>query len=482
MRDVLEAAGWPGDASLSSPEYQAFEAWQGLLGEFASLDAAAGEISYGDAVARMEELAEDSGFQPQDPGAPIQIMGALEAAGARFDALWICGATDEAWPAPAHPHPFLPLSLQQEHRLPHSSPDREMEFAVRTFARLRSSAPRIVVSWAGRAGDVELRPSPLIEAIPHERLNAAPRARVLEEVECFADDVAPPLETAAPKGGTRILERQSACPFQAFAYLRLGAQPLEAAEPGLSAADRGSAIHEALRLFWEEVRDQATLLGLTPAKCARPPGARAAVALRKPFRDSQHEFDARFRELEIERFTKILVEWAELEKTRAPFRVAFSERERTIALAGLNLAARIDRVDELPDGRQVILDYKATAPSVAAWGGERPDEPQLPLYAISNDAPVAALAFAQVGPDGLRFRGLAASEEILPGVKAADSMAAQIVDWRRVLEPIAASFRDGFAAVDPKKRGATCERCRLTSLCRVHEMPPADAEEPDAEA
>jgi probable DNA repair protein len=483
FREALTAAGWPGNRVLSSAEYQVFEAWDRLLHDFASLDAPAGNMASGEAIARLAELAADAQFQPQDPGAPVQIMGALEAAGAQFDALWIAGATDETWPAPSHPHPFLPLSMQREHRLPHSSPEREYEFAAGAFARLRSSAQRIVVSWARRAGDVDLRPSPLIAGLPEIPPPVSARgARSPLTLEQIVDETAPPLETTQPRGGTRVIERQSACPFQAFAYLRLNAQPLDSAELGLSAAGRGIAIHEALRLFWEAVRDHATLVAMDEASLRGTALQAVTAALGRPFRDSQHEFDRKFRELETTRLTQILLDWAELEKTRAPFRVAFSERERTIPIAGLELAARVDRVDELPDGRQVILDYKATAPSVAAWFGDRPGEPQLPLYAISNEAPVAALAFAQVGPDGLRFKGYATADGILPGVRSfPESARKQIEEWRRVLEPLARSFLEGAAQVDPRNGGATCELCRLTPLCRIHEIA-AVTEEADADA
>jgi len=57
----------------------------------------------------------------------------------------------------------------------------------------------------------------------------------------------------------------------------------------------------------------------------------------------------------------------------------------------------------------------------------------------------------------------------------------EIAGWRRVLEPIAASFAGGFAAVDPKKR-SKCEQCGLTSLCRIHETPAGDPEDTDGEA
>lgn len=481
FKAIFEAAGWPGDRVLSSAEYQVFESWTSLLHDFASLDLTAGPLSYGEAVARVHELALDTQFQPQDTGAPVQIIGALEAAGARFDALWICGATDDTWPAPAHPHPFLPLTLQKEQRLPHSSPEREAEFAIRTFTRLRASAPRLMVSWGHRAGDVQMRPSPLIAGLVAEPVVAANTQRVRAQLEQLRDESGPELENLQPRGGTTILKLQSRCPFQAFADLRLGARPLEGAELGLSPADRGSVIHEALRLFWEGVRDHATLLALDPEALHASAERAVIAALRRPFRDSSHNFDKRFRELEIRRLTGILEDWAELEKTRAPFKVAFSERERTIHIAGLEIEARIDRVDELPDGRQVILDYKATAPSINAWWGERPDEPQLPLYAIANDAPVAALAFAQVGPEGFKFKGLAADGTVLPGIKADDrGLTGQIEEWRRVLEPIARSFRTGRAAVDPKDGLTTCEQCRRMSLCRIHETSPGAIEDIDA--
>lgn len=485
FQDVLSAAGWPGDRVLRSAEFQVLEAWKELLRLFASLDATTRSMTCDDAVAQLEQLARETQFQPQDPGAPVQILGALEAAGARFDGLWVCGATDTVWPAPAHPHPFLPLSVQRDKGLPHSSPEREYAVAVRTFDRLQTSAPEIIVSWPRRAGDVELRRSPLIANLPDTEVRARARGREAVMLEQLLDLTAPTLETTRPRGGARLLKLQAACPFRAFAEVRLNAQPLDRAELGLSAADRGIAIHEALRVFWETVRDHATLTGMSGEQLRLTAETAVAAALEKVFRDSREDFDARFHDLEAVRLTSVLIEWAELEKERAPFTVAFNERERTIAIGGLELAARLDRIDQLTDGRQVILDYKTTAPSTNAWSGERPEEPQLPLYAISNEAPVAGIAFAQVGPEGLKFKGYAATAGILPGIRNPDRQGAdlkqEINSWRGALEQLAAAFREGNAAVDPKKGGATCEQCGLMPLCRIHEAG-AGREDADARA
>jgi probable DNA repair protein len=467
---MLEDAGWPGDRALSSAEYQVRQAWGQLLRTFSSLDAASEKLLFESAVVRLSELAAGTEFQPEDTGALVQILGPLEAAGARFDHLWICGADDSTWPAPAHPHPFLPLSIQREQRLPHSSPDREFEFAVRIFARLRASATQVIVSWPQQAGDVELRPSPLLAGVPHVAgLDTDTGDRPYLPVETVGDETAPPLGTTQPRGGTQVLRLQSACPFRAFADLRLGARPMDGTEIGLSPADRGRTVHKALEMFWDAVHDHAALVALSPPELTDTARRAATGAVRYVMREAPDDFDKRLRDLETARLTSVLVEWAGVERTRAPFQVAFSERERVVGIGGLALSARMDRVDHLPDGRQVIIDYKTNAPSVAAWSGDRPDEPQVPLYAISNEADVAAVAFAQVGSAGLRFRGFAANDRLLPGVKVI-ALADQVTEWRRILEPIARAFRDGIAAADPKNGSATCNECKLTSLCRIHEV------------
>ena len=62
------------------------------------------------------------------------------------------GLHDEALPAPANPNPFLPTSLQRQHRLPHSSAERELEFASTLMDRLLASAPDVVLSYPAIGG------------------------------------------------------------------------------------------------------------------------------------------------------------------------------------------------------------------------------------------------------------------------------------------------------------------------------------------
>jgi ATP-dependent helicase/nuclease subunit B len=148
------------------------------------------------------------------------------------------------------------------------------------------------------------------------------------------------------------------------------------------------------------------------------------------------------------------------------------ETERLIGIAGLQIRVRADRVDALPDGREIILDYKTGQLRSDVWEGERPDEPQLPLYCTTSDTPVAGAAFAQIRTGELRFRGLTATGAELPQltkmkINPAIPFDRQLVEWRRVLEDLAEDFRAGKAEVDPKP--GACDNCGLRGFCRIRE-------------
>jgi RecB family exonuclease len=119
-------------------------------------------------------------------------------------------------------------------------------------------------------------------------------------------------------------------------------------------------------------------------------------------------------------------------------------------------------VDELPDGRLVVLDYKTGASvSHKSWAEERIAEPQLPIYAALalRDGEVAAVCFAKVQAAEQKFIGIADSAEVLPGVCALDGArklfpedrfpdwAALIRHWQASITAIAAEIKAGEAAV-----------------------------------
>jgi ATP-dependent helicase/nuclease subunit B len=154
------------------------------------------------------------------------------------------------------------------------------------------------------------------------------------------------------------------------------------------------------------------------------------------------------------------------------------EDKRAVAIGGLGFNARLDRVDELADGRRIVIDYKTGSTSAGSMLGERPDEPQLPLYLVATEPDAAAVAFAQVRAGDMKFSGLARDADLLPGVKAfADSNFRDrhaswqdvVEAWRSDLARLAVAFAEGEAAVDPKQYPQTCRYCDVKPLCRIHE-------------
>ncbi len=474
--ELLGTLGWPGDRTLSSREYQVVEKLHSLLSSLAALDAALPPIDFEQALTRLRELAAASPFQVENEGAPVQIMGLLEASGLRFDYLWVMGLHDEALPAAANPNPFLPISLQREHKLPHSSAERELEFAVKLMDRLLASARHIVLSYPGSEGDRTLGPSPVVAGgrwlAASERVARFEWVRKMQaavEMEELHNETAPPVvaESMQP-GGAALFKDMAACPFRAFAKHRLGARALEGTDLGVNKKDQGNAVHKAMALIWSELGSLTRLKELAPEELGELISRSAVSAI-------QRLGGGIGRGLERRRLEKLLPQWLDIEKSRDWFTVVATEQERLVALGGLQIRTRADRVDQLASGREIILDYKTGIVKSGGWEGARPDEPQLLLYCATSASaePIAGAAFAQVRTGEFWFRGLTEDGVSLPAFKKMRletplPFGDQIEEWRRVLERLAEDYRSGLADVDPKPDA--CDLCGLRALCRIREF------------
>jgi probable DNA repair protein len=496
---ILDAAGFPGERALDSDEFQAIEKFQESLRELATLGGIAPRWTAQEARARLKQLCTDTVFQSASGDAPIQVLGILESAGLEFDHLWISGMTDEAWPITSRPHPLLPAALQRKAGMPQAAPETSLEVDRRITQAWRGAAREVVFSCASADGDRELLPSPLVAdlaespegslGVPEfgelgEALFVAGRAA--GAFEARSDAVAPRLGIEAAQGGTSILADQSACPFRAYAHFRLNAQALERPESGLGPAERGQLLHLLMARLWRELRDHETLVGIEASRLSQLVEEAAAHAVAKVQSDRPGRLEDRFAELERERLAKIAHGWLQIERGRPPFEVILREEKMTLAAGALELKGRIDRLDRLEGGGLAVIDYKSGQVSVSSWFGDRPDDPQLPLYVLAAREDVRAVAFARLKTGALGFAGLAREAGLLPGVetveknrsakKHAESWDALMRMWREQVDRLGGDFARGDARVDPKRALATCERCDLKPLCRVHERIGALAE------
>jgi ATP-dependent helicase/nuclease subunit B len=491
---ALQAAGWPGARALDSEEYQAHQAWGACLAELGRLEPLLGRVPWSAAIAQLREIAEQTLFQPQSLATGVQVMGALEAEGLEFDALWIAGFDDEHWPAAVRPHPFIPYALQRERGLPHASAAQELDYARRLTARWLAAAPEVVLSWPRQEQDRPLSPSPLLapwlaqaEELPAQALPRSWQAQPPQALESLLDAQAPPLpQDGRVQGGVRLIGDQALCPFRGFATHRLGAQRLEVPRPGISAADRGNLVHRVLEALWCELRDQQGLLALDAAQLEERVGAAVDAALTRLLREAPQRLRPGMRRLEDVRLRRLVAAWLEQEKLRLPFRVIELEGrppeqeqggDSEVEFEGLRLRLRRDRVDELQDGGRLVLDYKSGGRRKAPWTDERPEEPQLLIYALTGGG-VQAIAYGRLYAGAIGFEGIAATAEVAPGIAAwdgvkqtadAESWSALLGRWRGQLHTVAGEVREGWAAVLPKHPRQTCRDCDLHALCRVRE-------------
>ncbi len=463
---LLEAAGYPGERAPDSEEFQARAKFNAALAEFSRLGLVAGKMPAQKALRQLRRICADTLFQPETPDAPIQVAGILESAGLEFDCLWVSGLTEDAWPLVARPNPFLPVALQKKAGIPEAAAETSLALDRRITEGWLAAADEVVFSYPEKEEDRDLLPSPLIAAVPEGEVKTEEfsswRLSIFKSgrMETIPDGKAPQLNAKTIKGGVRVLTDQAACPFRAFARHRLAAEGLDAPSEGLDAMQRGQLLHALMAGIWKEAKTQEGLQSDLSSVISRS-AEQAVHAL---------NIEGRFAELEKQRLIRLAGEWLEIERQRKPFEVVQIEQKRPIAIGGLSFDGRIDRMDKLADGTHALIDYK-TGSRVTPndWLRERPDEPQLPLYAVTAEENVSAVAFAKLRTGDMKFAGLSMNEKEIPGVRQAKSWGGLIASWTAELEALASGYAQGAARVDPKKGFATCRYCDLQPLCRVHE-------------
>ena len=484
--NTLQLMGWPGDVALNSEEYQCLQHWQEILTTFTQLDLVKSTLTLSHGLQRLKQILQQHLFQVQTGETPIQVLGVLEAAGSPFDAMWIMGLNDQTWPAPADPNPYLPIQLQRQLDMPHASAKRELQFSQRMLQRFQHSANSLMFSHAEQAGDQHFLASPLIHSIPlitAESLPLTPRIDLASDLHTYKTfqyiDDSVGLAVSDPsqlRGGSFILKQQAACAFSAYANLRLYAEPLQQLHTGLDPLERGLLLHHVLELFWRQTQDHVTLIAYTEEQRQQLVTHCIETALKPLISSRPQLFKSRFKALEKQRLKTLVMQWLDREAERPAFKVQALEQWATFNVAGIPMYLRLDRIDQLQNGEVIVIDYKTSKTQIDDWFSDRPNEPQLPLYTLSNSE-ITGLVFAQIRIDNMGFKGLSRSETGLDNVLSFDNLEKpleatsweqQLQLWQRVLQDLAEQFRQGKATVDPKIPHLTCRHCPYPTFCRIN--------------
>lgn len=469
FRAFFGVFSFPGIKKLSSAQYQVCSAFDQALKTAAALSPSLEHMTASEAFHLFERVCQQQIFQPQRAAtARLDVLGMLEAEGARWDAVWILSLQDDVLPTVPKPNPMIPKAALLRVDAPRTDHRREFLWAEAMLKSLLETAPSITISWHAFAGEMPTKASPLIsqylaeaqwieldEVSELNSLQPQLAAESYAELEFLRDDYGPPVpDDALLSGGSRLIDLQAINPQWAFAAYRLH---MRAFDPypryELDRMQRGSFIHASLESFWNGVRAQSTLKSMSDDELKDKISDVVDDSAR-----SELLFDSEaLLKLEKEFAKSQLFHFLKLEQQRElAFTVAEVEKSAEIALSKIKIRVKIDRVDFLENNSYLYLDYKTgTLPNYKKnWYRERPIDLQLPLYAAYGEHPVnevGGVGFGGLKPKQMGFAGVGAVNWSYSGnskveEKTEADFAQQLSSWKGVLMDLADEIARGYAA------------------------------------
>ena len=304
--------------------------------------------------------------RPSGTGAPVRILGLLEARLTESDRVVLGGLNEGSWPPESRSDAWL--SRRMRLTLGLDLPERRIGLSAHDFAQL-INAREVVLSRAAKIGGAPSMPSRFIQrlaALAATRWDAVVTrgdrylnwARELDRPARIAAAPAPaptPPRAARPASlSVTEIEDWLRDPYTIYAKHVLRLRPLDEVDTEPGAAERGSIIHAAVGEF---TQNYAKALPADPAA--------ALISLAEPHFAALEDFpEARafwwprflriahwFARWDLERRVAIASLAAEIRGE-----IDITLREGTFKLSGI-----ADRIELCRDGRYIILDYKTGA-------------------------------------------------------------------------------------------------------------------------
>ena len=297
----------------------------------------------------------------------LSIWGPLEARLQRADLLVLGGLNEGTWPPSVETGPWLNRPMRAALGLP--QPERRIGLAAHDFVSALA-ANRVLITRSEREGGAPTVPSRWLARLDallgYEHGSTAPAPVYIQRGRHFVqwaeaidrpDGYYPwPRPRPTPPRSARptelyvtAIEQWRRDPYGLYARYILGLRLLDPLEAELGAADRGSALHDALDEFLK-----AYPSGLLPSDAVarfEAVGEQHLSALLAAPAERAFWWP-RFRRL---------VRWfvaTENRRRAAGVRLLGGETAGEIKLGPLTIKARADRIDEIEKGVWEIIDYK----------------------------------------------------------------------------------------------------------------------------
>ena len=128
----------------------------------------------------------------------------------------------------------------------------------------------------------------------------------------------------------------------------------------------------------------------------------------------------------------------------------------------------MDRLD-IVENETLVIDYKTGSVKSDVWLGDRPEDPQLPLYILASNPQPQGCAFASLKGNEQKFIGIS-NNHIIKGIKVADNWDLQLQDWQQSIDNLAQEFIQGKALLHSYNTAQFNFQAELIPLNRWHEQ------------
>ncbi|MDF2620460.1 MAG: double-strand break repair protein AddB [Xanthobacteraceae bacterium] len=448
------AAAWSAEDGGAAEDEIALAELAKVFSDMAEGASQAPVMRLADYAAALPLLLADRPVRPPLlPGARLRILGPLEARLVSVDRMVLAGLVEATWPSAVRTDPWLSRPMRAALGL--EAPERRIGLSAHDFAQ-GCGAPELILSHPRKLGGAPTVPSRFLqrlEAVSGEaRWKMAKRrgdrfrrlAALIEEAPAAPriarPEPAPPVELRPKRLSVTEIETWLRDPYTIYARHVLRLRPLDMLDEAPGAAERGSAIHDALGAFAQAF----------PETLPAEPEAALLAFGREAFKELE-AFPAEYALwwARFERLVPRYIGWERARRTTA--RRVFAELGGRIALAGgrFALTGRADRIEQLREGGLAIIDFKTGAVPTAKQTAAH-YSPQVPLEAAMaaaggfRDLPAegaAALTYVRLGTNELKEVSAVDRDETAFGLAASTL---------ERLEQLIAAFEDpsrGYASL-----------------------------------
>ena len=456
LRELLQASGqWPalaGDAAGA-------ELLQALYlepGRELELPVSTRRLVLSDFTHWVNAALEGASFKPLPPEqADVVILPLSQLLGRPFAAVVVPGC-DEAH-LPVSPDPSGAWTAAQ--RLALGLPQRaELQTAARaawTYL-LRSAAteaPRTDILWRNHEAGEAVLPSGFVQELLLKGHALAEDPRVLQHHTAAPQNPPQPQADALPREtlSASAYADLRACPYRYFGLRSLGLAEAEELDGTLDKRDFGNWLHLVLKIFHENLDSRQ-----------KPPEVSVNAWFLASINIAAGQATQKIG-LDEAGFTPFAAAWPRVRDgylhwlaghTASGAQFAQAEQWQELPLGKFKLVGKIDRIDTLPGGKRMVIDYKTESPATTKKRLDDPlDDTQLAFYA------------ALLADDELQAAYVNVGEKDGTNTYAMDD----IVQLRDALIEGIRHDMDRIGAGDPLPalgEGSACDYCAARGLCR----------------